>query len=107
MLEQKKNAAIGMMLGALLVGGTAAQASAQATQDTSKAPTQDTSAYSAPARADTSVPAGATDTSAKVKSDSGMSKMGTDTTAIDTTTRAGKKAWKKKHRQHADSSSAK
>ena len=51
MLEQKKNAAIGMMLGALLVGATAVQASAQATQDTSKAaPTQDTSAYSAPAR---------------------------------------------------------
>ena len=106
MLEQKKNAAIGMMLGVLLVGGTAVQASAQATQDTSKAaPTQDTSAYSAPARADTSAPAGVTDTSKKVGADSGMSQMGNDTTAIDTTTTAGKNAWKKKHA--ADSSSAK
>jgi hypothetical protein len=106
MLERKKNAAIGMMLGALLVGGTAVQASAQATQDTSKAPTQDTSAYSAPARADTSAPAGVTDTSAKAKVDTGMVKMGNDSAAaIDTTTKAGKKAWKKKHK--ADSASAK
>ena len=106
MLEQKKNAAIGMMLGALLVGGTAVQASAQATQDTSKAaPTQDTSAYSAPARADTSAPAGVTDTSKKVGADTGMSKLSNDTTAVDTSTKAGKKAWKKKHK--ADSTSAK
>jgi hypothetical protein len=106
MLEQKKNAAIGMMLGALLVGGTAVQASAQATQDTSKAPKQDTSAYSAPARTDTTAPAGVTDTSKKAGVDStGMSKMGNDTSAINTTTKAGKKAWKKKHK--ADSTSAK
>jgi hypothetical protein len=105
MLEQKKNAAIGMMLGALLVGGTAVQASAQATQDTSKAPTQDTSAYSAPARTDTTAPAGVTDTSKKVGADTGMSKISNDTSAIDTTTKAGKKAWKKKHK--ADSTSAK
>jgi hypothetical protein len=108
MLEQKKNAAIGIMLGALLVGATAVQASAQATQDTSKAaPTQDTSAYSAPARSDTSAAAGVTDTSAaKAGMDStGMSKMGNDTTAADTSTKAGKKAWKKKHA--ADSTSAK
>jgi hypothetical protein len=108
MLEQKKNAAIGMMLGALLVGGTAVQASAQATQDTSKAPAQDTSAYSAPARADTSAPVGVTDTSAKAKVDTGMAKISNDTAAIDTTTKAGKKAWKKKlKQQHADSASAK
>ena len=35
----------------------------------------------------------------------GMSKMGNDTTAADTSTKAGKKAWKKKHA--ADSTSAK
>jgi hypothetical protein len=106
MLEQKKNAAIGMMLGALLVGGTAVQASAQATQDTSKAPAQDTSAYSAPARADTSAPVGVTDTSAKAKVDTGMAKTSNDTAAaIDTTTKAGKKAWKKKLAH--DSTSAK
>ena len=112
MLEQRKNAAIGMMLGALLLGGTAAQASAQATQDTSKASKQDTSAYSAPARADTTAPAGVTDTSAKAAVDTGMAKMGTDTgmakmgkdTAwTDTTTKAGKKAWKRKHKLAADS----
>ena len=104
MLEPRKNAAIGLLLGALLVGGTAVQASAQATRDTSKAaaPTQDTSAYSAPARADTSAPA-VTDTSAKTDSTGGAAKM--DTTAADTSTTAGKKAWKKKHA--ADSSSAK
>jgi hypothetical protein len=105
MLEQKKNTAIAMMLGALLVGATTVQASAQ---DTSKAaPKQDTSAYSAPARSDTSAPAGVTDTSAaKAGMDStGMSKMGNDTTAADTSTTAGKKAWKKKHA--ADSTSAK
>lgn len=108
MLKQKNNAAIGVMLGTLLVGASAIQASAQATQDTSKAaPTQDTSAYSAPARADTSAPTGVTDTSAaKADMDStGMSKMGSDTTAADTGTKAGKKAWKKKHA--ADSTSAK
>lgn len=105
MLEQKKNVAIGMLLGALLIGGTAVQASAQATQDTSKAaaaPTQDTSAYSAPARADTSAPA-VTDTSAKTDSTGGAATV--DTTAADTSTKAGKKAWKKKNA--ADSSSAK
>jgi hypothetical protein len=107
MLEQKKNAAIGMMLGALLVGGTAVQASAQATQDSSKAPKQDTSAYSAPARTDTTAPAGVTDTSAKAGADTGMSKMSNDTTAIDTSTKAGKKAWKKKNKHAADSASAK
>jgi hypothetical protein len=106
MLEQKKNAAIGMMLGALLVGGTAVQASAQATQDTSKAPTQDTSAYSAPARVDTTAPAGVTDTSAKAAVDTGMAKMGKDTAAIDTTTKAGKKAWKKRAKATADSAKA-
>jgi len=108
MLEQKKNTAIAMMLGAMLVGATTVQASAQATQDTSKAAAkQDTSAYSAPARSDTSAPAGVTDTSAaKAGMDStGMSKMGNDTTAADTSTKAGKKAWKKKHQ--ADSTSAK
>jgi hypothetical protein len=109
MLEQKKNIAFGMVLGALLVGGTTVQASGQATQDTSKAatpaPTQDTSAYNAPARSDTGAAAATTDT-VRVGTDStGMSKMGNDTTAADTSTKAGKKAWKKKH--HADSTSAK
>ncbi|HEY8256601.1 MAG TPA: hypothetical protein VIG08_03005 [Gemmatimonadales bacterium] len=105
MLELKKNAAIGMVLGALLVGGTTVQASAQATQDTSKATSQDTSAYSAPSRSDTSAPAGAIDTTAidtTVKSDS--SKMGHDSVWTDTS-KAGKKAWKKN--SESDSTTAK
>jgi hypothetical protein len=99
MLDQTKNAAVGMMLGALLVAGTTVQASAQATQDTSKA--QDTSAYSAPQPADTGAP---TDTSAmKAGEDStGMSKMNKDSAWTDTS-KAGKKAWKKD--SSADSSS--
>jgi hypothetical protein len=114
MLELK-NAAIGTMLGALLIGGTAVQASAQETQDTSKATTQDTSAYSAPVRADTSAPAGVTDTSApagvtdtstKAGTDTSMAKMGHDS-ALSDTSQAGEKAWKKKNKQSADSSSAK
>ncbi len=105
MFEQKKNAAFGMMLGVLLVGGTAAQASAQATQDTSKATPQDTSAYSAPSRSDTSAPAGATDTSdtSKAGTDTtGMSKMNHDSTYTDTS-----KTPKKQESESADSSSAK
>ena len=56
MLEQKKNAAFGMVLGVLLLGGTAAQASAQATQDTSKAPHARHLGVFRPRRADTSAP---------------------------------------------------
>ena len=63
MLELKKNAALGMMLGALLIGGTAVQASAQDTSKAAPATPQDTSAYSAPSRADTSAPLGVSDTS--------------------------------------------
>jgi hypothetical protein len=102
MLELKKNAALGMMLGALLISGTAVQAAAQ---DTSKAapPTpQDTSAYSAPSRADTSAPAGTIDTSATSDStrDSSAVKAGTDSTGeskmyTDSTYTDTSKAWKK------------
>ncbi|MEO7985387.1 MAG: hypothetical protein ABI766_02555 [Gemmatimonadales bacterium] len=114
MLEQKKNAAFGMMLGVLLLGGTAAQASAQATQDTSKAPSQDTSAYSAPQAADTGAPGAMTDTAAvtdtsamKAGTDTtGMSRMGNDSSWTDTS-KAAKKAWKKKHHTTEDSTSAK
>jgi hypothetical protein len=105
MLDRTKNAAVGMMLGALLLAGTTVQASAQATQDTSKA--QDTSAYSAPQPADTGAPVDTSamkaDTSAmKAGEDStGMSKMSKDSAWTDTS----KKAWKKD--STADSSSDK
>jgi hypothetical protein len=102
MLELKKNAALGLTLGALLIGGTAVEASAQDTSKAAPTTSQDTSAYSAPSRADTSAPTGAIDTS--VASDSvrdssavkagidstGESKMYTDSTYTDTS-----KAWKK------------
>jgi hypothetical protein len=99
MLELKKNAALGMMLGALLVGGTAIDASAQDTSKAAPTTPQDTSAYSAPSRADTSAPSSVSDTSdssaAKAGMDStGMSKMRSDSTYTDTSS-AGKKAWKK------------
>jgi hypothetical protein len=100
MLELKKNAAFGMMLGALLVGATAVQASAQATQDTSKASSQDTSAYSAPSRSDTSAPSGAADTAGT--DTTGMSKMNHDSAWTDTS-----KTSKKTEDESADSSSAK
>jgi hypothetical protein len=99
MVELKKNAALGMMLGALLIGGTAVQASAQDTSKASPTTPQDTSAYSAPSRADTSAPTGVSDTSdtsaIKAGTDStGRSKMSPDSAYTDTST-AGKKAWKK------------
>ncbi len=101
MLESKKNAALGMMLGALLVGGTAVQASAQDTSQAAPSP-QDTSAYSAPSRSDTSAPSGINDSSAvsdssaiKAGEDStGMSKMHSDSAWTDTS-KAGDKAWRK------------
>ncbi len=110
MLEQKRSTAMGLMLGMLLVGSTAVQANAQATQDTAKA-SQDTSAYSGMQRPDTGVPA---DTSAVA--DTSAAKVGTDTTGqsnmhkdsawTDTST-AGKKAWKHKIKKSADTTSAK
>ncbi len=92
MLELKKTAALGMAMSVLLLAGTSAQASAQATQDSSKATTQDTSAYSAPQAADTGAPA---DTSAiKAGEDtSGMSKMANDSTANDSTKMGHDSAW--------------
>ncbi|MGH7499954.1 MAG: hypothetical protein ACREL3_14020 [Gemmatimonadales bacterium] len=106
-MEQKKSAAVGMMLGVMLLAGTTAQASAQATQDTTKGMGQDTSAYSAPLPADTGAPAAATDTSAmKAGMDTSMAKMGHDSTWTDTS-KADKKAWKKKNKKSDDSTSAK
>ena len=78
MLEQKRNAALGVTMGVLLLAGTTAQASAQATTDSSKAPDAGYLGLFRPERADTGVPAASTDTSA-MKADTGMAKMGADT----------------------------
>lgn len=94
MLELKRTAALGAAMSVLLLAGTSATASAQATQDTSKATNQDTSAYSAPQPADTGAPV---DTSAikaggdSVSSDS--TKMGHDSAWTDTS--KGDKEYKK------------
>lgn len=88
LVQTKKTTAIGIALGLALMGGSAAQASAQATQDTSNAPTQDTSAYSAPERSDTSAPVGAVDSTNPGTDSTGLSKMGADsvTTGADSVT---------------------
>jgi hypothetical protein len=101
LVQKKKTAAIGIALGVLLIGGTAAQASAQATQDTSTAATQDTAAYSAPERSDTSAPPGVTDSSVTSGTDSSMSKMGGDSAWTDSS--KSDKAWKKNEKESADS----
>ena len=102
MLEKKMSSAAGMMLGVLLIAGTTAQASAQATQDTTKGAIKDTSAYSAPQPADTGAPAPAVLDTTAVKAGADTAKVWHDSTTADTS-KAGKKAWKKKHKGAADS----
>jgi hypothetical protein len=102
MMEQKRSAALGMMLGALLLGGTTVQANAQATQDTTKAK-QDTSAYSGMQRPDTGIPADSSAVKAGMDS-TGQAKMHPDSAWTDTSkaawtdTSTGKKAWKHKNK---------